>query len=381
MINTREKELEALCEKLNFTYVGSSNQAEIINNKKVQRYVKFICNAHQKYGIQEKALIDLKRLKKPCAYCNHSMLRETFKDEMADINPNIEILSDYVDWYTKIKCRCKIDGYEWEGRASVLLYGGGCEVCGRKKRWDSRGRKTTDDIKEEMHLINPNIEIIGDYQGTHKLIKCKCRIDGAIWESYVCNLLNKSATCPTCALNHVRAVEALSVEEVQKRISENGLNIEVLGEYKNSKEHIKCRCRLHDCIYTVSPRTLLYNKSSGCPLCTQSLGEMKMINILQDMGYSISTQHTFPDCKHIKVLRFDGYCEDINTAFEYQGQQHYYPVDFSGKDADYARQQFDLGQTRDNIKRDYCKQHDIRLIEVPYWEFDNMELFLHNSLN
>lgn len=381
MINIRDEELEILCRGLNFTYLDSSNRAEIINNKKSQIYVRFICNAHQKYGVQEKALIDLKRSKKPCSYCNHSKLRETFKEEMADINPNIEILSNYVNWDTKIKCRCKIDGYEWDGRVSVLLYGGGCKICGHKKRWDSRGRKTTDDIKKEMSQINPNIEIIGEYRGSHNLIKCQCKLDGTIWESYVCNLLNKSATCPTCAINHVRSVEALSLKDVQNRIYKNGLSVELLENYKNSKEHIKCRCKIHDCDYVVSPRTLLYNKSSGCPLCTQSLGERKMISILQGMGYSISQQYTFSDCKYINVLRFDGYCADINTAFEYQGQQHYFPVDFSGKDAVYAKQQYDIGQTRDDIKRDYCKEHNIRLIEVPYWEYNNMESFLCDKLN
>ena len=36
---------------------------------------------------------------------------------------------------------------------------------------------------------------------------------------------------------------------------------------------------------------------------------------------------------------------------------------------------------RDNIKREYCKQHNILLIEVPYWEYDNMESFLCNKIN
>ena len=143
-----QKDIEELCNKLNFTYIDSSNEPKYAKNKKNQTYVRFICNLHQKYGIQEKSLYDLKRLKKPCVYCSHKKLRETFKEEMKEINPNIEILSEYINWDTKLKCRCKIDGYEWYGRPSVLLYGGGCKICGHKKRWDSRGRKTTEDIRK-----------------------------------------------------------------------------------------------------------------------------------------------------------------------------------------------------------------------------------------
>lgn len=370
-----------LCNKLNFTYVDSSNDAKFINNKKAQIYVRFICNIHQKYGVQEKSLYDLQRLKKPCSYCNHSKLKESFKDEMQEINPTIEILSDYINWDTKIKCRCKIDGYEWYGRPSVLLYGGGCKICGHRKRWDSRGRKTTEDIINEMSLINPNIEIIGEYKGSHHPIKCRCKLDGKVWESLVCNLLNQSATCPECAVKHMRELESLSTDDVKKRIIDYGLNIELLSEYENNRTYLKCKCNIHNHEYMVSPRTILYNKSSGCPLCTQSLGENKMVRILNGMGYNIIQQHTFPNCKYIGLLRFDGYSESAKIAFEYQGQQHYYPIDFSGKGNEYAKQQYEQGIIRDEIKRKFCKENNIRLIEVPYWEYNNMELFLYNELN
>ena len=36
---------------------------KLLKTKKEQIYVRFICNAHQKYGIQEKSLMDLRRLK------------------------------------------------------------------------------------------------------------------------------------------------------------------------------------------------------------------------------------------------------------------------------------------------------------------------------
>lgn len=380
MILTKE-EIIGICSKLNFTYIDHGNESTINGNGRKQVYVRFICNAHQKYGIQEKSLYDLKRLKKPCQYCSHKMLKITFKEEMAEINPDIEILSDYVNWDTKIRCKCKIDNIEWDANVSTLLNGCGCKMCGYRKQWDSRGRKTTDNFIKEMELVDSNIEIIGEYSGSHKLIKCRCKIDGKEWESYACNLLNKSAGCPECASKRAREIESLSQQEVRDRIHDLYPHIDVVGEYINRGTPIECRCNIHDITFIANPRTLLYNKGTGCPKCKQSLGEKKMQEILFTMGYDIDPQHVFPDCKYINCLRFDGYSEVHNIAFEYQGQQHYYPVDFSGKNDGTAEKEYELNVIRDNIKRDYCQKNNIKLIEIPYWEYDNMESFLRRKLN
>ena len=57
---------------------------------------------------------------------------------------NIEILEEYVNAKTKIKVRCKIDGYEWEMTPSNLLGGYGCPKC------SGNIKKTTEEFKQEM---------------------------------------------------------------------------------------------------------------------------------------------------------------------------------------------------------------------------------------
>lgn len=376
MNQNKTNEILALCDKLNLTLIDYSSNSITNEHRKKQTYVRFICNIHQKYGIQEKSLYDLKRLKQPCKYCNHSMRKITFKHEIREIHPDIEILSDYVNGDTPIKCKCLICNNEWSTIPRSLLQGSGCKICGYKKRWDTIGRKTTEDIIDEMKIINPNIEIIGEYNGAHNLIKCRCKIDGKEWESYVCNLLNKSAGCPECALNHIREIESLSISDINYRLESLGIDVEVLEGYTNNKSRVKCLCKKHNIQYEASVKTLLYNRSSGCPKCNQSRGEEKMMYILKNMGYNIKPQYIFDDCKYIKPLRFDGYDLENNTVFEYQGQQHYYPVDFSGKGQCFAESEFNINVIRDNIKREYCKTNNIKMIEIPYWEYDNMEDFL-----
>lgn len=56
---------------------------------------------------------------------------------------------------------------------------------------------------------------------------------------------------------------------------------------------------------------------------------------------------------------------DIKCFIEYQGEQHY-------QDSDYFSTKVDMIQDADCEKRDYCKEENIPLIEVPYWDFDKI---------
>ena len=56
------------------------------------------------------------------------------------------------------------------------------------------------------------------------------------------------------------------------------------------------------------------------------------------------------------------------------GEQHYHPVKYS--DNSNYEEQFKIGKLRDNIKRKYCVDNNIILIEIPYWQKKNMKKYL-----
>lgn len=70
-------------------------------------------------------------------------------------------------------------------------------------------------------------------------------------------------------------------------------------------------------------------------------------------------QQTFKGCKLIKSLRFDFYLPDYNLCVEFQGKQHYQQT--------HKYDDIEDRQKRDKIKRKFCKDNDIKLIEIPYW--------------
>lgn len=156
--------------------------------------------------------------------------------------------------------------------------------------------------------------------------------------------------------------------------------IEVIGEYVNTHTKVECRCKMDGITWFAYPANLL-NSSAGCPYCNISLSERKLLDILTKLKINFIPQHTIKDCKLILNLKFDAFDIDNNIASEYNGEQHYYPVDFAGKGEEWAKQEFKKTSNRDNAKIEYCKNHNIPIIIIPYWEKNNMEDYIVNELN
>lgn len=62
-------------------------------------------------------------------------------------------------------------------------------------------------------------------------------------------------------------------------------------------------------------------------------------------------------------MSYDVYIPKLKLAFEYQGQQHFQPVDFFG-----GEESFKLTQIRDREKQELSKINGVKLIYVNYWE-------------
>lgn len=217
-----------------------------------------------------------------------------FIKAMQTINPDIEVVGEYVSSKTKIRCKCKKCGYEFSSIPPSLLAGEGCLPCGILKRAAKR-TKTTQQFAKELNEVQPNIEIIGEYIGAHKLISCRCKLDGAEWNSYPSNLLNQSAGCPAC------------------------------------KRH-------------------------------RSRGEAAISNTLDELGVVYQREHQFDGCRNILPLRFDFYLPEHNMVIEYDGQQHYSDVGIFGDN----RSSLAENMLRDSIKDEYCEQHNITMMRIPY---------------
>lgn len=62
-------------------------------------------------------------------------------------------------------------------------------------------------------------------------------------------------------------------------------------------------------------------------------------------------------------MSYDIFISGINVAIEYQGKQHFEPVDFFGGEEAYKKT-----IERDKLKRKLSLENGIKLIYINYWE-------------
>ena len=294
---------------------------------------------------------------------------EQYQQELVVINPNLEVLGKYINAQTPILHRCKLDGYMWDAIPNNVLHGHGCPVCyGNKK-------KTTEEYKNELLCINPNIEAIEEYIDAQTPIAHRCKIDGNIWKVSPTTVLCGEG-CPECGHKRIGNALRKTQKEYIADVAKVNPNVEVIGQYINAQTPLYHRCKKDGYLWMARPYNILYGY--GCPICQESKGEQTIQKWLEAHDIQYIPQQRFDNCRDIKPLPFDFYIPQYNMCIEYNGQQHYEPVDFSGKGQEHAQQQLEKIQHHDAIKNTYCKNHNIELLVIPY--FKNIEEELNNFL-
>ncbi len=163
-------------------------------------------------------------------------------------------------------------------------------------------------------------------------------------EEINCSGININYTGKTHIIEGITFYEIRSVSEY---INNNKVNIE------------------NPCLELISEilreaENLLREKSNLPRIGEGWISEMKMFNLIKK--YFLDAEHQAnPDW--IKPQHLDVYIPSKNIAFEYQGRQHYEPVDFFG-----GEDSFKNMNRLDKRKREKCKKNKVLLVEWKYTE-------------
>ena len=119
-------------------------------------------------------------------------------------------------------------------------------------------------------------------------------------------------------------------------------------------------------------------KEEGIILCKKckrfnSKGEIKIKKFLDNNNIYYEQQKHF---KELNQLSFDFYIPNKNILIEYQGEQHFHSIKFFGGETKYLKQ-----IENDNIKREFCKNNNFILLEIEYFNYNNIEDILNKWLN
>lgn len=141
-------------------------------------------------------------------------------------------------------------------------------------------------------------------------------------------------------------------------------------EYKGDKMPIKMLCSCGN-EFTVDTNHFVAGKFQ-CNECRikQSHIAKSVQNYLEDNKILYNKEKTFEGCENKKKLPFDFYLPDYNACIEVDGIGHFRPVAFGGQ-KDEAQYIYEQRVQNDFIKTKYCKNNDIPLLRLPFWEIEN----------
>jgi len=270
--------------------------------------------------------------------------------------------SNYKTAKEKIKIICKIHGEFEQTPDSHINKKSNCPKCVNNKKL------TTEEFIEKAKLIHGNKY---DYSLTNYIndlskIKVICLIHGEFMVKAGNHL--RGDRCSRCTNNKKLTTEEFI--EKAKLIHGNKYDYSITEYIKQSKK-IKIICNIHG-EFEQNPNNHLNN--NGCPKCKESKGEKEIREWLIKNNINYKPQHRFPDCRNILTLPFDFYLPEYNTCIEYNGRQHYEPINKWG-----GVENLKEIQRRDKIKMEYCKNNNIPLLIIKY--NDKIIKKLNNLIN
>ena len=299
---------------------------------------------------------------------NEKFPQYTFKDE------------DYKGWNRTMEFYCTIHN-EYFTAAPINLFKEGscrCPFCTLKKK-PGKPMSLEDFIKKakEVHGNKYDYSLIKeeDWNGINSYIDIRCPEHDEVFNVAARRHLNGKGKCPECWIEEHGKIYEISPEEIERR-----------GREKHGDKYdyslITEPHRIHDIVNIICPNhgpfeTTLSDHFSwkGCPECSdrESIGEKLTKDVLDSYNISFDDEVYLEGCDYKGHLFFDVYIEKHNICIEYQGAQHYRPIERFG-----GEKEFQEIQARDQTKRDYCKENNIVEIEIPYIynTFTDIELFL-----
>lgn len=156
--------------------------------------------------------------------------------------------------------------------------------------------------------------------------------------------------------------------QIKNRIGNKYGKLTVIKQKPNNMWECQCDCGN---IVTVFGKYLDNSHVQSCG-CIKSAGETKIKLILNELNIYFETQKSFETCRFedTKALaRFDFYLPKYNCLIEYDGEQH-----FLSKQSGWSNDtQLAYTKSHDNFKNQWCYQNNIRLIRIPYTDFDQID--------
>lgn len=313
--------------------------------------MKYICPNGHEHSIDWHHFKSGKR----CPYCaidktkkNFEEIKESFK------NKGWILLEDkYINSSYKMKCICP-NGHEHSISWNSFQRGKGCPYC------YGHNKLTIEFIKEEFNKIGWTL-LTTEYINEKQKLEYIC--NNGHKHSIRWNKFKKGQRCPECSGTK------LSIDFIRKEFENIGWML-LTDKYVNSKQKLEYMC---DKGHEHSICWDNFKQGYRCPECNVSKGEKRIQDVLNCYKIKYIYNTTIWDDNSLKP---DFYLPKYNLVIEYDGIQHFEPIEYFG-----GEEKLKYQEIKDEEKNTYCEEHNIDILRIPYWNFDNIENILKQKLN
>lgn len=323
-----------------------------------------------------------------CPRCAKNRKKDTkqFKEEVFNlVGDEYVVLGEYSTVKELITMKHMPCDTIFEMTPDVFLRGGRCPICTKGKRMTHEQfvKKIEQINKKEFNNLN-EYQVIGIYKDSRTKVKMRHnnkKCGNYEFEVTPDSFINHGSRCPKCKTLNIKNKLRKSQEEFEKEVYDLVQEeYTVIGEYYNARTKIRMRHNKEECNYNeflVTPYHFL--KGTRCPVCSESKGEKKIRDFLNLKNIKYETQYEFNNLFGLggKPLKFDfaifNQENNLILLIEYDGVFHFQKV--------YDGDGHEIIVTHDKRKNEYCKQNNIPLLRIPYWEFDNIETILSKHLS
>lgn len=265
--------------------------------------------------------------------------------------------TSYRKFHEKLTITCKKHG-DFQQSPYLHLRGSGCSKC------SGNNKLTTSEFIQKAKNKH-GIKYLYDkvvYLNNKTEVTITCKKHGEFNQRPTRHLSGDG--CPKCAREFVGKKNTKTTKQFieESRLIHQNIYDYKKSNYKSIYSPLIIICPKHG-EFKQKPHTHL--KGSGCPFCgNNSKGELKIKKILDENKIEYIPQKLFNKCVGDKrKLPFDFYLPKQNILIEFDGIQHFKPVEvFGGKIG------FEKIKNNDNIKNNYASNNNILLYRIKYNE-------------
>lgn len=280
--------------------------------------------------------------------------------------------TQYTNSRNKVVITCPIHG-DFEQIAAEHIRGKGCPYCGGTKKSNT---KEFIEKAKNVHGDKYNYDKVV-YKNNYTKVVIICPIHGE-FEQTPNNHLN-GQDCPLCSNIDNPNIKLNTQEFVEKaqRIHNSKYDYSKV-DYINSHTKVCIICPEHGEFWQRPENHII--QQQGCPICQQSHGERLIKTLLDSKNIKYIPQYSIKVPKDIRKSEeafVDFYLPDLNIIIEYNGVQHYKYIPYLHKG---NVLNFKSQVNRDNYVKEYCKNNNIKLIEISFQQNDEEILNIINNL-